>query len=58
MYECIERVSSSYNDKIYTLKKVKKEIEIMNRTREIDKNILIEREISNYVRDGGKKGMN
>lgn len=57
MYECIERVSSSYNDKIYTLKKVKKEIEI-NRTREIDKNILIEREISNSVRDGGKKGMN
>lgn len=58
MYECIERVSSSYNDKIYTLKKVKKEIEIMNRTREIDKNILIEREISNSVRDGSKKGMN
>lgn len=58
MYECIERVSSSYNDKIYMLKKVKKEIEIMNRTREIDKNILIEREISNSVRDGGKKGMN
>ena len=50
-------MSSSYNDKIYTLKKVKKEIEI-NRTREIDKNILIEREISNSVRDGGKKGMN
>lgn len=47
-----------YNDKIYTLKKVKKKIEIMNRTREIDKNILIEREISNSVHDGGKKGMN
>lgn len=30
----------------------------MNRTREIDKNILIEREISNSIRDGGKKGMN
>lgn len=56
MYECIERVSSSCNDKIYVLKK--KEIEIINRTREMDKRnkLLSSEKFQIPFMEDGKKG--